>query len=106
MADAGADVIGAHVGLTEGGFMEERTFRRSTTRATASRPWPRRPGAHDRTSGWSLTAVSTNPTTVQAAYDRLDVDGFLAASSVERLPVEKAIVDTVASFRRLKLRRT
>ncbi|MFC9419946.1 phosphoenolpyruvate hydrolase family protein, partial [Bacillus mobilis] len=44
------------------------------------------------------------PENVQAVYDRVDVDGFLGASSIERLPVEKAITETVEAFRSLKLR--
>ena len=34
-----------------------------------------------------------------------DVDGFLAASSVERLPVEPVLADVVQSYKNLKLKR-
>ena len=44
------------------------------------------------------------PAAVQAAYARTDVDGFLGASSIERLPVERAISETVGAFRSLTLR--
>jgi predicted TIM-barrel enzyme len=43
------------------------------------------------------------PGNVQTVYDRVDVDGFLGASSVERLPVERAITETVRAYQSLSL---
>jgi predicted TIM-barrel enzyme len=107
MADAGADVIGAHVGLTEGGFVGAHNVLEidaACARIAAMTEAARRarPGVWVVAHGGPFAS----PDTVQAAYDRLDVDGFLGASSMERLPVEAAIVGTVASYRSLKLRRT
>jgi len=45
------------------------------------------------------------PKEVQHCYDRTDVDGFLAASSVERLPVEPVLADVVQSYKNLRLKR-
>lgn len=105
MATAGADVIGAHVGLTMGGFIgagdvpdlveaSERVAA-MTAAAKAARP-----------DVWVVAhgGPFDEPENVQAVYDRVDVDGFLGASSIERLPVEKAITETVEAFRLLKLR--
>jgi predicted TIM-barrel enzyme len=105
MATAGADVIGAHVGLTMGGFIgandvpdlmeaSERVAA-MTAAAKAARP-----------DVWVVAhgGPFDEPENVQAVYDRVDVDGFLGASSIERLPVEKAITETVEAFRSLKLR--
>jgi predicted TIM-barrel enzyme len=47
-----------------------------------------------------------DPESVQACFDRVDVHGFLGASSIERLPVEIALRQTVAAFAGLKLRRS
>jgi predicted TIM-barrel enzyme len=41
---------------------------------------------------------------VQTVFDRVDVDGFLGASSIERLPVEAAIVNTVKAHHALRFR--
>jgi predicted TIM-barrel enzyme len=107
MAEAGADVIGAHVGLTTGGMIgsnhsvdiEEACRRTEAMRraAVAARP--------------DIIVVAhggpfDDPESVQACFDRVDVHGFLGASSIERLPVEIALRQTVAAFAGLKLRRS
>jgi predicted TIM-barrel enzyme len=104
MAGAGADVIGAHVGLTVGGMigaqsalaLDEACERVAamTAAARAARP-----------DIWVVAhgGPFDEPENVQAVYDRVNVDGFLGASSIERLPVERAIEQTVRSFRELRL---
>ena len=47
-----------------------------------------------------------DPASVQACYDRVAVHGFLGASSIERLPVEIALKQTVEGFQRLRLKRS
>ena len=47
-----------------------------------------------------------DPSSVQICFDKVDVHGFLGASSIERLPVEIALRQTVAAFAGLKLRRS
>lgn len=105
MADAGADVIGAHVGLTVGGFigakhaaaLDEACDRIAAMTAAARRARP---------DVWVVAhgGPFDEPANVQTVYDRVDVDGFLGASSIERLPVERAIQETVQTFRQLRLR--
>jgi predicted TIM-barrel enzyme len=106
MTDAGADVIGAHVGLTVGGFVGaadvpaiEEACRRIEGMTEAAR--------RARSDVWVVAhgGPFEDPDSVQHVYDRVDVDGFLGASSIERLPVERAIVATIEEFRSLKLRR-
>jgi len=41
---------------------------------------------------------------VQVAFERTTVDGYLGASSIERLPVEKAIMSVIEELRELELR--
>lgn len=105
MTEAGADVIGAHVGLTVGGFI-------GAQQAAAIDE------ACDRVEAMALAARNVRPDVwvvghggpfedpahVQVLFDRVDVDGFLGASSIERLPVERAIAGTVHAFRGLRLR--
>jgi predicted TIM-barrel enzyme len=45
-----------------------------------------------------------DPESVQIAFDRTSVDGYLGASSIERLPVERAIASVVEQFQSLKLK--
>jgi predicted TIM-barrel enzyme len=104
MAEAGADVLGAHVGLTTGGLIGagvavdldeacERIARMRDAAVTA------RPDIIVVAHGGPFE----DPASVQACYDRVRVHGFLGASSIERLPVEKALAETVLGFRRLTI---
>jgi len=101
MAEAGADVLVAHVGLTTGGMI----------------------GASDRRTVESLVPVLEEICRVADAAGRFipvlchggpisepadleealrlvpRLNGFVGASSIERLPTESAIVDRVARFR-------
>lgn len=105
MAEAGADIVGAHVGLTTGGLigsdnavdMEEACKRIEGMRAAAVAAQP------------NVLVVAhggpfEDPDSVQACYDRVDVHGFLGASSIERLPVERALQQTVEAYRALLLK--
>lgn len=106
MTEAGADMIGAHVGLTVGGYigaqhaaaLDDACARIADMTAAARAV---------RSDVWVVAhgGPFDEPGNVQHVYDRVDVDGFLGASSIERLPVERAIEETVAAFRGLKPRR-
>jgi len=105
MAAVGADVIGAHVGLTVGGFIgakEAAALDEACERVAAMT-------AAAREANPDVWVVAHGgpfdvPENVQAVFDRVDVDGFLGASSIERLPVERAVQETIHDFRTLRLR--
>lgn len=104
MAEAGADVLVAHVGLTTGGMI----------------------GAADRRTVGSLVPVLEEICGVADAAGRFipvlchggpisepadleealrlvpRLNGFVGASSIERLPTETAIVERVARFRAVR----
>ena len=104
MAEAGADVLVAHVGLTTGGMI----------------------GASDRRTVASLVPVLeaicavageagrfipvlchggpiSEPSDLEEALQLVPrLNGFVGASSIERLPTETAIVDRVARFRAVR----
>jgi predicted TIM-barrel enzyme len=104
VVEAGADVLGAHVGLTTGGTI-------GAGHALDLDP------ACDRVAELSAAAREVRrdvivvahggpfegPKEVQRCYERTDVDGFLAASSIERLPVEPLLASTIESYRNLRL---
>ena len=105
MIQAGVDVIGAHVGATSGGTCGfEDTYSMEE--------------ACERTQEMYEMAVKENPDIiftchggpfegpkeVQECFNRTDVHGFIGASSMERLPLEKAIMETVREFKALRLR--
>jgi predicted TIM-barrel enzyme len=105
MAKAGADVIGAHVGLTIGGLigsahaldLEEACKRTDAMRRAAI-------AARSDVIVVAHGGPFDDPASVQACFDKVGVHGFLGASSIERLPLEIALKQTVASYRALKLR--
>ena len=106
MTEAGADVIGAHVGLTVGGYVGAQQSAELDD-ACARIEEITRAARAVRDDVWVVAhgGPLDEPANVQHVYDRVDVDGFLGASSIERLPVERAIEETVAAFRALTVKR-
>jgi predicted TIM-barrel enzyme len=106
MAIAGADIIVCHLGLTTGGAIGAQT-------ALKLKDCP----AH--IDAWSQAARSVNPDILILAHggpiaDPADADfimkntsnchGFYGASSMERLPVERALTDQVRKFKAIGAR--
>ena len=106
MAIAGADIIVCHMGLTTGGTIGAQT-------ALKLKDCP----AHIDT--WASAALSVNPDILVLAHggpiaDPADADfimkntrhchGFYGASSMERLPVERALTEQVRQFKAIGAR--
>ena len=104
MAEAGCDVLLAHVGLTVGGSIGA-----SMTMSLDE--------AAERTKGMADAAKDVNPdilvlchggpistpADVEDILKRVPIHGFVGASSMERLPVEKGVRDATAEFAGIKL---
>jgi predicted TIM-barrel enzyme len=105
MAAAGVDLVVPHVGLTTGGTIGA-TDALTLEQAAAS------------TQAMIRAARDVNPQVIALAHGgpiaepkdvayilaHTDAQGFVGASSMERLPVERAIVQVVKEFKNLKLR--
>ena len=106
MAIAGADIIVCHLGLTTGGSIGAQT-------ALSLEDCPK------RIDTWAAAALSVNPAILVLAHggpiaDPEDADfimkntrnchGFYGASSMERLPVERALTDQVRKFKAIGAR--
>jgi predicted TIM-barrel enzyme len=106
MAIAGADIIVCHLGLTTGGSVGAQT-------AARLEDCPK------RIDTWASAALSINPGILVLAHggpiaDPSDADfvmkntrnchGFYGASSMERLPVERALTDQVRKFKAIGAR--
>lgn len=105
MAEAGADVIGTHVGLTVGGLIGSKSAlsldeacERTEMMVEAARSV--RPDVICVAHGGPFE----DPESVQVAFERTSVDGYLGASSIERLPIERAVMNVIEEFRKLTLR--
>jgi predicted TIM-barrel enzyme len=106
MAEAGADIVGAHVGLTSGGWVgaEAALDLDSACAATQAMVEAARAGRPD------VLVVAhggpfEDPPTVRRVLETTDVVGYLGASSIERLPVERAVAEVVHDLKALPLRR-
>lgn len=104
MAEAGADCIIAHVGLTVGGMIgttkslsvEEAA---DLTRRIMEAGKKKREDVIWLAHGGPLAA----PKDFEAFKKLLpEIDGFVGASSMERIPTEEAIVETVKEFKMVK----
>ena len=107
MAEAGADIIGAHVGLTSGGWIgaEATLDMDRACDATQAMLEAAKSGRAD------VLVVAhggpfEDPESVRSVFERTDVVGYLGASSIERLPVERAVSGVVRDFKALRPRAT
>ena len=105
MAEAGADIVGAHVGLTSGGWIgAEATLdidrACDATQAMVEAAKSGRPDVLVVAHGGPFE----DPASVAYAFERTDVVGYLGASSIERLPVERAVSGVVRDFKALRPR--
>ena len=107
MAQAGADIVVCHMGLTTGGAIGARTALSL-------------PDCVPLIEAWAAAARAVNPdilvlchggpiaTPDDAAYILQacrSCHGFYGASSMERLPAEAALTETTRAFRRIGIRR-
>ena len=107
MAEAGADIVGAHVGLTSGGWIGAAATidMDGACEATQAMLEAAKAGRAD------VLVVAhggpfEDPESVRTVFERTDVVGYLGASSIERLPVERAVSGVVRDFKALRPRAT
>ena len=105
MAKAGADIIVAHMGLTTGGTIGAAAALSmdtaiDTTLRIAAAARKIRPDLLVICHGGPFD----EPEKVAEAMKRMPgINGFYGASSMERLPVERAITEQVSKFKKMKL---
>ncbi len=104
MTSAGADVVVCHLGLTTGGSIGARTARTLEDCVPLVQEWA---AAAREVRDDVLVLVHGGPVSAPAdaqyVLDRCDVHGFYGASSMERLPTERAMTAQVEEFTRLRL---
>jgi predicted TIM-barrel enzyme len=105
MAEAGADIVVAHMGLTTGGSIGARTAKTLDgcvveVRAIAEVCKSVRPECLVLCHGGPISA----PDDARYILERCrEIDGFYGASSMERLPAEVAIIEQVRRFTTLRI---
>jgi predicted TIM-barrel enzyme len=105
MTEAGADVIVVHLGLTTGGSIGAETSRTLDDAVTLAEDWAAaarsvRPDVIVLVHGGPVA----EPEDAQYVLSRAaGIDGFYGASSMERLPTERALTEQVREFTSLTL---
>jgi predicted TIM-barrel enzyme len=109
MAEAGADVIIAHMGLTvggsigldrEGGVAMQLADAPEKVQAIGEAAWAVNKDCLLVSHGGPIAT----PEDARYVQERTDAVGFIGASSMERLPVETAITTTVRAFKEAPIR--
>ena len=104
MAEAGADILVPHVGLTTKGLIGARTAldleaAAARVQAMADAAWAVRPDVLVLCHGGPIA----EPADAAAIFRQTrGIAGFFGASSIERLPTEPAIIDQVRAFTALR----
>lgn len=105
MVGAGVDVVCAHVGGTAGGLigfpadpMEEAL---ANTQRIMEGAWDVDPDVICLAHGGPFA----EPEDTRVLYERTDAQGFVGASSIERIPIEKAVMSAVTTFKNHKIRK-
>ena len=105
MAEAGADVLVAHMGLTTKGSIGAQTAK-SLDEAVAEIQAIHDAAKKVREDIWVIChgGPVSEPSDVRYVLDRTrGISGFFGASSVERLPTEQAITGQVEAFKEIEL---
>jgi predicted TIM-barrel enzyme len=104
MAEAGVDLIVPHVGLTSGGTIGAGHSMSLDDAATATQAMIDAARAvNPEVFALAHGGPMENPADVAYVLERTTAQGFVGASSIERLPVEKAMVGVVKEFKGLVL---
>ena len=105
MAQAGVDVVCAHVGGTAGGLIGFPADPMEESLDNAQRimegAWEVDPNVICLAHGGPFA----EPEDTRVLYERTDAQGFVGASSIERIPIEKAVMSAVKTFKNHKVRK-
>ncbi|HWK59477.1 MAG TPA: phosphoenolpyruvate hydrolase family protein [Parapedobacter sp.] len=106
MADAGADAIISHVGTTVGGSIGVVNASRSMDFAVERTQEIIEAGRSVNPEVFFLAhgGPINTPDDVRWVLDRTDVQGFVGASSLERMGVEESLTELTRSFKALTLK--
>jgi predicted TIM-barrel enzyme len=108
MAEAGADVIIAHVGCTVGGSIGVTDAAMSLQDAASATQAIIDAGKSVRDDVIYLSHGGPIATPADAAFinERTDAVGFVGASSLERMAVEESLTNLTKEFKSIPLKRT
>lgn len=103
MASAGADCIVPHVGATRGGLVGHETGEAAGAdigKVQAIIEGAQKSGRHPIYLAHGGTIAE--PEDTEAIYLQTECVGFVAASSIERIPIERAVTATARAFKQVR----
>lgn len=104
MAAAGCDLLLAHVGLTAGGSIgASQTMSLEAAADLVGEMADAAKAVNPEILVLCHGGPIAEPSDVEAVLKRVPIHGFVGASSMERLPVERGIRETTAAFAAIKL---
>ena len=104
MAEVGVDAVCAHVGGTAGGLIGFPADPMEESLANAQRIMEGAWGGNPDVICLAHGGPFAQPEDTQVLYERTDAHGFVGASSIERIPIEKAVMSAVKAFKNHKIR--
>ena len=99
MVQAGADVVCAHVGGTSGGLIGFRADPLVQALANAQKIMKGAWAVDPKTICLAHGGPFAEQEDTKALYEQTDAQGFVGASSIERIPVERAVMAAVKGFK-------
>lgn len=104
MAEAGVDLVVPHVGLTSGGSIgAEATMTLDQTASAVQEIIDAARAVNPNILALCHGGPMEDPDDVSYVLARTTAQGFVGASSIERLPIEKAITGVVKAFKAIPL---
>jgi predicted TIM-barrel enzyme len=104
MAEAGVDCLVPHVGATSGGLAGHETARSADEDlADLEAMIAASEDVRDDLVVLAHGGKLSEPGDLETVYARTRCVGFVGASSIERIPIERAVLDVVGAFKRLPL---
>lgn len=100
MAKAGADVICAHFGLTKGGFLGAKKYISiNDARKISETIFNACDEIRDDVIKMVYAGPANTPIDMQYMYQNTECQGYIGGSTFERIPTERAILNTTKAFK-------
>lgn len=105
MVKAGVDVICAHVGGTAGGLTGFKAVPIEEALKNAQRIIEAARKVNPNVICLAHGGPFAEPKDTKYLYEKTDAQGFVGASSIERIPVEKAVMNCVKAFKNFYIKK-
>lgn len=100
MLEAGADVICVHLGLTKGGFLGAKKYiSLEEARRMAGRIFQVCREVNEDAIRMIYAGPVNTPIDMQYMYKKTDCQGYIGGSTFDRIPTERAILNTARAFK-------